>query len=359
MSAEVKILVADDEAVGRQLLEAILLPEGYELIIKEDGRGALDAALNELPDIILLDVMMPDMDGFEVCAKIRNNPATTHTPILLITALDDRDSRIKGIDSGADDYISKPFDRIEILGKIKNKARLIHHHRQTRATYSNPPDANKSSEMLSGLSSRLLHRILDNKVNYNQAIIYRQNTQEFSRHAFVQASGNLTEHFLFCSNNLEPHEAALANASLVYDWTEHILESKRREKNYSCGDFIIEMHDDRFEMLHELKYYLTCICYDNKDGLTTISGLNQVIFVSSGKELNYNLFRMENKKKIQFSQPTQILIPSQSFIENINPEDILEIINNQSFNSGKQEGLEQLGSYFTKSTDQLLVHLSF
>lgn len=124
MEQKSKILIVDDEPIGRQLLEAVLYTEGFELLFAENGMQALDITINDLPDLILMDVMMPEMDGFEVCKKIRKHEKAQKIPIILITALDDRDSRIRGLDAGADDYISKPFDRVEILAKVKNITQL-------------------------------------------------------------------------------------------------------------------------------------------------------------------------------------------------------------------------------------------
>lgn len=117
-------MIVDDESHGRQLLEAILIEEGYELIFADNGPGAMDYLYKSTPDLILLDVMMPGMDGFEVCRNIRIDKRFKGIPIILVTALDDRDSRKKGLTSGATDYISKPFDRNEIQVKIRNLLRL-------------------------------------------------------------------------------------------------------------------------------------------------------------------------------------------------------------------------------------------
>ncbi len=129
MSQNSKILIVDDEPLARQLLEAILRPENFELIFAGNGKEAFDKAIELVPDLVLMDVMMPDMDGFEVCKKLRIHDILGNVPIIIITALDDRDSRIKGLDAGADDYISKPFDRIEVLAKVKNIAQLNRYKR--------------------------------------------------------------------------------------------------------------------------------------------------------------------------------------------------------------------------------------
>lgn len=115
-----RILIVDDELIGRQLLEAILIREGFIIDMATNGSEALENVRNTIPDLILLDIMMPEMNGYETITALKKNKQTGNIPIILITALDDRDSRIKGLEAGAIDYIAKPFDRIELLAKIKN-----------------------------------------------------------------------------------------------------------------------------------------------------------------------------------------------------------------------------------------------
>jgi len=124
MDNRYRILIVDDESYGRQLLEAVLLGENYDLVFAEDGQKAISVIHEFLPDLVLLDVMMPEMDGFEVCQKIRSNERMMRLPIILITALDDSDSIKKGLKAGANDYISKPFDPVKVLAKVKNLLKL-------------------------------------------------------------------------------------------------------------------------------------------------------------------------------------------------------------------------------------------
>ena len=114
------ILVVDDDLVGRQVLEAFLLRENYHLLFAEDGKQAIEMAEESDPDMILLDIMMPKLDGFDVCQHMRKNPDLKNTPIIMITALDDRESKVKGLEAGADDFITKPIDRTEIVARIRN-----------------------------------------------------------------------------------------------------------------------------------------------------------------------------------------------------------------------------------------------
>jgi signal transduction histidine kinase len=118
------VLIVDDEPTARETLIAILEAEGYELHQAKDGIQALQMLKQIQPDLILLDVMMPAMDGFEVCRRIRATPALAEVPIILLTALDDRASLLKGIESGADDFLSKPPDRRELIARVRTITRL-------------------------------------------------------------------------------------------------------------------------------------------------------------------------------------------------------------------------------------------
>ena len=114
------ILLVDDDPKNLKLLKAFFITSPYTILTASDGKEALDK-VNKLDiDLVLLDVMMPGMNGFEVCRRLKTQEKTRLIPIILITALDDSDSRVKGIESGADDFISKPVNRIEILARVKS-----------------------------------------------------------------------------------------------------------------------------------------------------------------------------------------------------------------------------------------------
>ena len=112
------VLIVDDEYIGRETLQSVLEGEGYELEMAENGHQAIEKAKKLLPDVILLDVMMPGMTGFEVCQRIRSDPQIAEIPIIILTALDDRESLLNALKAGADDFISKPFDRYELRARL-------------------------------------------------------------------------------------------------------------------------------------------------------------------------------------------------------------------------------------------------
>lgn len=119
-----KILIVDDDAHGIATLEAILHNQGYEIFHTNNGMNALKLAEEIMPDLILLDVMMPGMSGFEVCKRLRATPQLAEVPIIILTALDDRASRLQGIECGADDFLTKPIDRQELRLRVKTILRL-------------------------------------------------------------------------------------------------------------------------------------------------------------------------------------------------------------------------------------------
>ncbi len=118
------ILIVEDDKIERRNMGLMLSSQGYNLAFASDGNEAIKKSKELKPDIILLDVMLPDIDGFEVCECIRSDEILSEVPIIMITGLGDRESRLKGIISGADDFISKPFDKAELLARIQTIARL-------------------------------------------------------------------------------------------------------------------------------------------------------------------------------------------------------------------------------------------
>ncbi len=118
------ILVADDQPSNRELLEEFLSAQGFKVIAVEDGAAALEQVAKSQIDLMLLDVMMPSLDGFEVCKKIKSNPETDLIPVVLVTALSDRENRLQGIKSGADDFLTRPVDRTELLARVRSLLKL-------------------------------------------------------------------------------------------------------------------------------------------------------------------------------------------------------------------------------------------
>jgi len=123
-NGRIQILVVDDEPRNTKLLEAILSREGYRVECAGNGQDALRAVVELRPDLVLLDVMMPDTDGFQVAAQIKGNSDTRNIPIIMVTSLDDRASKLRALDSGAEEFLTKPVDRAELIVRTRNLLRL-------------------------------------------------------------------------------------------------------------------------------------------------------------------------------------------------------------------------------------------
>ncbi len=119
-----RILVVDDILANVKLLEAKLTAEYFDVLTAMSGTEALEIVQRSLPDIVLLDVMMPGMDGFETCRRIKSNPATQHIPVVMITALDQPSDRVQGLEAGAEDFLTKPVNDVALLARVKSLVRL-------------------------------------------------------------------------------------------------------------------------------------------------------------------------------------------------------------------------------------------
>ena len=119
-----KILIVEDNQENMDLLVYFLRPQGYDIISVYDGLSALDKVEEERPDIILLDIMLPKMDGYEVCGRLKKDPTTKFIPIIMLTALKELKDKVKALEVGADDFLSKPFENVELLARVKSLLRL-------------------------------------------------------------------------------------------------------------------------------------------------------------------------------------------------------------------------------------------
>ncbi|NJL19896.1 MAG: two-component system response regulator [Leptolyngbyaceae cyanobacterium SM1_3_5] len=118
-----KVLVVDDHPASRMTAVALLTVDGYEVLEADGGAAALSRVAESDPDLILLDVMMPGMDGFEVCRRLKQDEQTRLTPVVFVTALNDRRARVRGIEAGGDDFLTKPFDQLELSARVKSLIR--------------------------------------------------------------------------------------------------------------------------------------------------------------------------------------------------------------------------------------------
>lgn len=353
---KIKILIADDEPLGRELLEAILFPEGYKLIFVVNGEEALNAAFKHNPDIILLDVMMPKMDGFEVCEKIRKNENIAHTPIFLITALDDRDSKRRGMDAGADDYISKPFDRNEILAKIKDSANLINSrnkkHRDTNIKINGTVSIN--NHLFEGFCD--LH--LSNNPKDKNILTYRSLPPTKSIHAFFHKKTETGTLYFMVSNSPKEGEAVLANLFLK----ELLLQSS--DKNSDSPSIIVKNTLTEFDKTNKLATSILIILLDNKSEKLVASGINQTFYVSSISEKNnlpsnnptFETLSVTANQEFEIMNPENVFLFSSGISEILSEENISSLLN-MNFSSDKHINISEALKKFNKNRDIIIVNL--
>ncbi len=219
-----KILVADDIKQNVKLLRVILVNSDYDVIEAYDGEEVLEKAKTENPDLILLDIMMPKLTGYEVCQQLRKNRITKNIPIVMITALHEMDDRIKGIEAGADDFISKPFNKAELLARVKSLLSM----RQAAAKKS---DAVVLETILSGLAEGVIVTDEQWKIkNMNQA------AQEFlSTYGTDAKNGDLLA-YLSRMNLSIPIDTVLNSRDKTIDF--QILPSNNQPPLYSNARLI-------------------------------------------------------------------------------------------------------------------------
>jgi len=134
MSAPI-VLVVDDNRQNVELLEAYLATEDYEVMTAYDGDEALASVAERAPDIVLLDIMMPNVNGYDVCRELKRDSRTQFIPVVMVTALKERDDKLKGIEVGADDFLTKPIDRVELLTRIRSLIRVKRLHDELDQSY--------------------------------------------------------------------------------------------------------------------------------------------------------------------------------------------------------------------------------
>lgn len=169
-----KILIVDDEELNLKLIEGILKDTGYELYFAKDGKEALEKTYELMPDLILLDIMMPEVDGYKVARKLKQDEETRIIPIIMITALKDLESKVKAINAGADDFISKPVDPNEVQARVKSLLKVKKYNDLKRNYQAELEDTvRKRTEELKKAHSQLREQVLDTIYRLSRAAEYR------------------------------------------------------------------------------------------------------------------------------------------------------------------------------------------
>lgn len=160
-----KVLIVDDNKENIDLIAYFLKPQNYQILTAFDGVEALEIIEHDQPDIILLDIMLPKMDGFQVCERIKKDRKTQFIPIIMITALKELKDKIRSLEVGADDFISKPFENVELLTRVKSLLRIKNYHDEIQKKNSELEQKNKTLLRLDRFKDELNHHIVHDMKN--------------------------------------------------------------------------------------------------------------------------------------------------------------------------------------------------
>ncbi|MCG8700500.1 MAG: response regulator [Bacteroidales bacterium] len=325
MDNQFTILVVDDEPIGRQLLEAVLFPEGYQILFAENGKEAFDLTVAKRPDLVMLDVMMPDMDGFETCKLIRNTKEVSNTPVFLITALDDRDSRLKGLDSGADDYISKPFDRVEIIAKVKN---VKQNRKATQSIIAEPETTTKTAVKT---DLKILELLLDPdyqlsalKTDY-QLLLHE--SYEFRGVGMFTISLPESNILAFFGNNLDDDDSVLMN-SIVASLLPKVLHKSDTLSVCQALKNKLDKTDDKYK---NSGFWISMIQHYTESKQIQVSGINSLAFVRC-KNTQFQLQPYYNTgtQNLDFTDFNQVVLVSSKLSNKVPPHEIFDIMGEEN-----------------------------
>jgi putative two-component system response regulator len=266
--ADPTVLVVDDDDDVRVVLCRLLAQEGFVVTDASDGTEALAAVAGELPDVVLLDVRMPgDLDGFDVCRRLRSDPATRLLPVVIVTGLNARNDRVLGIEAGADDLLTKPVDRDELLARVRSLIRLKRYTDDLDSAASIVMTLASMIEARDGYGDGHCHRMANYATRVGRALsLDEHQVRTLYRGAFLHDIGMLTipEAILRKPGSLEPRE-----------WT--LLKSHTAAGERLCGNLrslqavrpIVRHHHERLDG----SGYPDALCGDQVPLLAQIVGI--------------------------------------------------------------------------------------
>ncbi len=207
-----QILIVDDLQDNLQIISNILHPKGYRISVASSGKKALKRVLIQAPDLILLDIFMPEMDGFEVCKRLKENPETTNIPVIFLTALSETENILKGFEYGAVDYITKPFNSLELISRIKThleikRSRDTIAEQSTKLLKQNEEliELNKTKNKFFSIIAHDLKSPFNNIIGFSSLLLRNKNNySESKRNQFTKLIANSAQNaFTLLENLLE------------------------------------------------------------------------------------------------------------------------------------------------------------
>jgi putative two-component system response regulator len=213
-----RVLVVDDDEAAARLLQRILQPEGYAVEVAQDGDSAFTAVSSRQPDVVLLDVMLPGVNGFEICRRLKQERSTRLTPVILVTALSARQARLEGVDSGADDFLTKPVDSHELLARVRSLVRMKRYTDDLDSAASIITTLAVMIEARDGYTEGHCHRIGNYATALGRTVgLTEDDLQTLHRGGFLHDIGMLAipDGVLRKAGSLEPEEYELIKSHTV------------------------------------------------------------------------------------------------------------------------------------------------
>ena len=244
-----RVLVVDDIVANVRLLEAKLSAEYFDVVTAMNGLDALEAVQRTKPDIILLDVMMPGIDGIEVCTRIKSDPITQHIPIIMVTALDQPEDKIRGLEAGADDFLTKPVSDLSLFCRIKSLVRLkmLTDELRIRLGSADSPSAIlNNNDWVTDTPGRVI--LIDSKTSS----VERAHTSLSGKHV-LSTSSDLHSALEFCNSAEEPFELAIVSLDdEKFDGLRLCSQLRSTERTRQMPILVITSPDDQPRLLKAL-----------------------------------------------------------------------------------------------------------
>lgn len=244
-----KILVVDDEPPIREILKFQLENAGFEVACAEDGAKGLQMVEDEPPDLVLLDLMIPQMDGYEVCRRLKRDYSTRHIPVIILTARGDLDEKLKGLENGANDYVTKPFSMPELLMRVKNVLSYSQSQREANPLTGLPGNVSIERELTQRIETQapfaFIYTDIDNFKAFNDYYGYARGDDAIRRTARILTSaiaraGNENDFvghvggddFVVMTTPDRAEEVAKLVVSLFDDSSQQLVEQDDMERGY-------------------------------------------------------------------------------------------------------------------------------
>lgn len=246
-----KVLIVDDLATNIELLQVYLEEEGYNILTATNGKEAWETTKKELPDIILLDVMMPIMDGYEACRLIKNDPQTESIPVVMVTSLNEVSSRIAGIEAGADDFLSKPFNIYELLARVRSLIRIKQFNFQIL-------DQNRVFEKELAIAKKVQEAILPDESD----IQYDGLSLSFNYNPSLKLGGDYFNVVRFPDNRIGIFMADVMGHGIAASLITMVLKTlfDTHSNNFkSPNDFLFKLNNELEKIFGDILIYATAI----------------------------------------------------------------------------------------------------